>query len=108
LFCFPVLPAAYLPRPRPANKKIWSLRFEKFEEDFISVVLRIVHQYCFCFSRHCPRAAAFSQDHFEPAYKPASSSGSHNRQNEIAYFFNSSKRSGKSSSFNESTRSCPG
>jgi hypothetical protein len=47
-FYFPFGISAYYALPRPKNK-IWRLRFEEFEEDLVSVRLRLIPYFCICF-----------------------------------------------------------
>ena len=53
-FAFP----AYYALPRP-KKKFGDSRFEEFEEDLVSVVLRTIRYYCFCVGRFGSRPSPY-------------------------------------------------
>ena len=65
-FAFQLIP------PCLALKKIyWRLRFEEFEEDLVSVVLRTIRYYYFCFGRVGPGSSPRNKVDLKPTDKSA-------------------------------------
>ena len=86
------------------KKRIRSIRFEEFEEDFISVVLRIVYKLCFYWQQHRSGQTKTSKVHLEPTDQPTFNRRPHRRQDEITYFFNTFKLSDDASNADEQPR----
>ena len=87
--------------------KIRSIRFEEFEEDFISVFLRIVYKLRFCSGWYRSGQTQSSKVFLKPTNQPAAIARSNRRQDKITYFFSTFKRSTHPLNTHKRNRSSP-